>query len=458
MKNINFNKIKKYLLVFFLFIFGNALILYGINFDNTKNIKIQYSLKSEKNDTFEVYWKNNGEDWTPQNSSTEKSEGAGVMKFDIPTQSEQIRLDLGNTDGVIEVYNFKLTHLGKEIDINDNIENLLESNYIEKIDSNGNEFEFYSNGTDPFIVINISNINKDSLFANDKYINYAIKIIACLIYSSILYVFFKKGKAIIELFREILRNRTLLWGLAKNDFKTRYAGSYLGVFWAFVQPIITVLIYWFVFQVGFKSAPMNNFPYVLWLISGIVPWFFFSEALMSATNSLIEYSYLVKKVVFKISILPVVKIFSALFVHIFFVCFTIIVYAMNGFLPTIYSIQIIYYSACALVLALGISYATSAMVLFFKDLGQIINIIMQIGIWMTPIMWNENMVGENYRWILKINPMYYVVQGYRDAFINHVWLWQRFNLTVYFWFSTIVLFFIGIMVFKKLKPHFSDVL
>ena len=111
------------------------------------------------------------------------------------------------------------------------------------------------------------------------------------------------------------KNRKLIFSLAKNDFKTRFAGSYLGIFWAFVQPVVTILVYWFVFQVGFRSGTVAEFPFVLWLTAGLVPWFYFSEALMGATSSLLEYSYLVKKVVFNIDILPVIKVLSALFVN-----------------------------------------------------------------------------------------------------------------------------------------------
>ena len=124
----------------------------------------------------------------------------------------------------------------------------------------------------------------------------------------------------MNLIKEFISSRKMLWKLSKNDFKTKYAGSYLGIFWAFVQPIITIAIYVFVFQVGFKAAPTDDgYPFVLYLIAGIIPWFFFAEALMNATNCLIEYSYLVKKVVFNISILPIIKIISSLFVHLFFI-------------------------------------------------------------------------------------------------------------------------------------------
>ena len=126
-------------------------------------------------------------------------------------------------------------------------------------------------------------------------------------------------KKILALPAELYQNRKLVLSLAKNDFKTKYAGSYLGIVWAFIQPIVTILVYWFVFSVGLKAGTVSDYPFVLYLVSGIVPWFFFQDALNGGTNALIEYNYLVKKVVFKISILPIVKIISALFVHVFFV-------------------------------------------------------------------------------------------------------------------------------------------
>ena len=264
---------------------------------------------------------------------------------------------------------------------------------------------------------------------------------------------------------EIIKNRKLIFNLAKNDFKTKYAGSYLGVAWAFVQPVITVLIYWFVFDKALHAAEINTkagieVPYVLWLVAGLMPWFFFSDGLNFGTSSLLDYSYLVKKVVFKISILPIVKIISALFVHIFFVAFTFFLYFAYGYKPEIYWIQSIYYSFCIFVLVIGLSYITSAFVVFFKDLTPIINIVLQVGVWMTPIMWNIDTMELNpiILSILRLNPMFYVVNGYRNTLINKVWFWETPGQTLYFWAFTLIILIIGITVFNKLKIHFSDVL
>ena len=268
-------------------------------------------------------------------------------------------------------------------------------------------------------------------------------------------------KSIFSLPADLYKNRRLVMKLAKNDFKTRYAGSYFGTFWAFVQPVVTILVYWFVFSVGFRSNTDElGVPFVLYLVAGIVPWFFFSDALSGGTNSLLEYNYLVKKVVFKISILPIVKIISALFVHVFFVVFALILCACYGYTPSLYTLQIIYYSICTFLLVLGLVYATSAIVIFFRDLTQIISIFLQVGVWLTPIMWDINMLSSH-PWLIKLfklNPMYYVVTGYRDSMLGHVGIWNHASWTIYFWVVTILLFGLGSVIFKRLKPHFADVL
>jgi len=120
--------------------------------------------------------------------------------------------------------------------------------------------------------------------------------------------------------QDLIKSRNLIFGLAKRDFKIRYLGSYLGIIWAFVQPMVTICIFWFVFQMGFKSGPVNDYPYILWLLSGMIPWFFVSESITGASTAIVDNSFLVKKVVFRVSILPLVKILSALFVHLFFYC------------------------------------------------------------------------------------------------------------------------------------------
>ena len=262
------------------------------------------------------------------------------------------------------------------------------------------------------------------------------------------------------LIRELYRNRRLVFSLAKNDFKTKYAGSYFGTIWAFVQPVVTICVYWFVFGLALRGGADRGVPFVLWLVAGLVPWFFFQDGLVGGTSSLLEYNYLVKKVVFNIRILPVVKVISAGFVHCFFVLIVLGIYTCMGYPPTLYALQLIYYSFCIFMLILAVTYFSSAVVVFFRDLSQIINIGLQVGVWVTPIMWNFSDLGLTgiLTKILKLNPVFYVVQGYRESLIDHVGFWQHPYLTLYFWVFTLLLFFLGTRLFKKLQVHFADVL
>lgn len=167
-----------------------------------------------------------------------------------------------------------------------------------------------------------------------------------------------------------------------------------------------------------------------------------------------------QKVVFNIRILPVVKVFSAVFVHAFFIIIVLLIYTFMGYPPSLYAIQLLYYSFCIFMLILAMTYLTSAAVVFFRDLSQIINIGLQVGVWVTPIMWDFNDLGLSgiLTKILKLNPLFYIVQGYRDSLINKVAIWQHPVLTLYFWVFTIVVFFLGTRLFKKLQVHFADVL
>ncbi|MBQ7943851.1 MAG: ABC transporter permease [Lachnospiraceae bacterium] len=290
------------------------------------------------------------------------------------------------------------------------------------------------------------------------------KTIACVIIAAAVLVFWRFYDRIVSLPVELWQSRHLIWKLAKNDFKTRYAGSYLGRIWAFVQPVVTVVLYWFVFDyiMNAKKEFLSqgiDVPYLLWLMAGLVPWFYFSEAINNGMTSLLEYSYLVKKVVFKISIIPIIKIIAATFTHLFFVAFMLVVYFVYGYEPSIYLIQLPYYTFCMFMIVLAISYSTCAIVIFFRDLTQIVSIALQIGMWATPILWNinrfENPIVQT---IIKINPIFYIVNGYRSAMYEQTWFWQDFYSTMYFWIVTVVLFGVGALIFRRLKVHFADVL
>jgi ABC-type polysaccharide/polyol phosphate export permease len=270
----------------------------------------------------------------------------------------------------------------------------------------------------------------------------------------------KQIPVFFQFLADVFQSRAIIYELTKQDFKSKYLGSYLGLIWAFVNPSITIAIFWFVFQVGFKakSTTAAEVPFVLWLIGGMIPWFFFSDSVSGAANSILEKSYLVQKVVFRVSILPIIKILSALLIHFFFVGVLCVMFLGYGFAPQWYYVQVFYYLFAMIILIAGLSWITSSLTLFLRDTGQIVGMMLQFGFWLTPIFWSSKTLPEKYQIFIKLNPLYYIIEGYRDSFINRVWFWEHADLTAYFWAVTCIIFITGAFVFKRLRPHFSDVL
>lgn len=247
--------------------------------------------------------------------------------------------------------------------------------------------------------------------------------------------------------------------LLKNDFKSRYVGSYLGIIWGFIQPIITVLIYWFVFTVGLRSGERpDGTPYIIWMIAGLLPWFYFSDALGAITNSFIEYSYMVKKLNFRIGLLPFVKAGSSIIIHIVFLIFTTIIFNFYSYNANWIYFQLLYYMVATTLLVIGIGLITSTLAVYLRDTSQIVAIIIQIGFWAIPIVWGPEVLGNKWGILFKANPVYFLIEGYRDTLIRNTYIWEEPLYHLYFWFITILVWTIGISVFRKLKPYFADVL
>lgn len=426
-----------------------------------QNINVQFNVQSDKKNHIQLFYGKKTSDFKEQNS----------LRYNVPKKNENVLIDAAlnykntsyiridfdedsTTKNIISDYNYykEKNHQKAMATL---LENITAHNC--KVQVQGERLIIEASGSDPYIVIKLDRtLMKTIMNGNKKYLTTMILFAIMILNGAILTSFniLKRNK----FFLDLLENKKLIWRLSKNDFKTKYAGSFFGIFWAFVQPVVTIVLYWFVFQVGLRSGNVGDTPFVLWLMCGLVPWFFFQDAIMAVTNSLIEYNYLVKKVVFKIDILPLVKVLSSLFVHIFFIIFSLFVFSVMGYLPTITAVQLFYYLFCMITFVLALGYATCALILFFKDIGQIIQIFLQIGMWMTPIMWNVQMIPKQFLWLIELNPMYYIVAGYRDSLIDHVWFWNRMDLTINFWLITIALFIFGTHIYKKLRYHFADVL
>lgn len=244
--------------------------------------------------------------------------------------------------------------------------------------------------------------------------------------------------------------------MSKSDFRTRFVGSYYGLLWEVLQPLSLIFLFWFVFEFALGIKTVDGVPFALWFVIGLIPWFFFSDAWSNATNAFTQYSFLVKKMVFKVEILPTVKVLSSLLTSVIFhviLVFFLMIYGEGG---NISSLGIIYYLFCSVMLVTGLGFITSSVVVFFKDMRQLLTIILQFGLYLTPILWSQNAIPQGYHWLMLINPMTYVVDGYRESIFDSFSpdLWS----TVIFWLITVILLIVGSIVFQKLRPHLADVL
>lgn len=252
--------------------------------------------------------------------------------------------------------------------------------------------------------------------------------------------------------------RDVMWRLSINDCKARFASSGLGVVWSFLTPLMTILVFWFVFQVGFRNAPIENVPFMVWYIPAFLCWNYFSETLIQVTNSLMEYRYLVKKVNFKVCIIPMIKVISYGFIHFVFIGFIVFINLIYKQPINIFYLQVFYYFFCMIVLLCALGWLLSAVAAFLPDVVNVIGIVIQIGFWATPIFWDPAAMNPLVQKILKLNPMFYICQGYRESFIYEIGFWQHPVYTAYFWIFTGLLLIVGIKTFKKMSPQFDDVL
>ncbi len=256
----------------------------------------------------------------------------------------------------------------------------------------------------------------------------------------------------------ILQQKKLIFILAKREVRAQYVGSFLGFIWTIIHPAVLIFVFWVVFSVGFKTKPMNDIPFVVWLTAGLAAWFVFSEIVGGAAGSVIANAHLIKKTLFQSQILPVVKIVSCLITHSIFLCVLFLLIVGMRLPFSLFFFQFFYYFFCLAILSLGISWAVAVLNVFIRDVWQIVCVALQVGMWATPILWDVRIMPSIVQSLLKLNPMYYIVQGYRESFIYFVPFWKHPVLTLYFWVLTLMIFFFGAFVFKKLKPHFADVL
>ena len=255
----------------------------------------------------------------------------------------------------------------------------------------------------------------------------------------------------------------LLRTLVRRDLEARYKGSVLGNLWPLVNQLSQLLIYTYVFSIvlkvklTLKTLPENNFTFGLWLFAGLLPWIAFTGGLMQSANSVVVQQNLVKKVVFPLALLPLVPILSTfiessfgLMALIFFVALSShTLHTTLALLPLVWLTQ--------LLLTTGLGYLAAGLTVFLRDIPQTLGVILNIWMYLTPIIYPASAIPEQWRsLVFWLNPMTAIAEVYRDLIlVGEVKHWGEWGVAS---LVSFVLFCVGFLIYKRLRPAFADVL
>lgn len=255
----------------------------------------------------------------------------------------------------------------------------------------------------------------------------------------------------MKVFKNLYNYRELLKTSVKKEIRGKYKNSFLGVLWSFLNPLLQILVYAIVFPLILKNNEKN---YVIFLCCGLIPWTFFSTAITRAAFTMIENGNIIKKVYFPREILPISIVtseainflISTIIIIVFVLVYGVGITGFVLYYPIIFIVQYI--------LILGISFVVSSITVYIRDLQHLIGVALQLLFYATPIVYNANTIPENFKWILNLNPMTYVINAYRDIFYNQVAPDIKSLLIVAG--IMIAICIVGYMIFNKLQKGFAE--
>lgn len=248
-----------------------------------------------------------------------------------------------------------------------------------------------------------------------------------------------------------------IYHLSLYDFKRDYIGSRLGFFWTIINPLVFISILWFVFSFGLKvELASSNHSFFIWLITGYVPWIFISQVISLSPNSIIQYAFLLKKPSFKIYLIPLIKIFNSFLIFLFLFLTLIIILFFNGLRPSLFWIQIPFYLILLLLLLTPVSILISTLTIFFRDIAGFTPILIQLFFWGSAIIWDINNLPNSLGAYLKLNPVFFIVDGFRDTFLNKVWVFEKLDLLLIYLFFVLIFSFLAFVLFKNTEKYFID--
>ncbi len=259
--------------------------------------------------------------------------------------------------------------------------------------------------------------------------------------------------------RNLVDRRTLLFQLVRRDFEQRFIGSAIGWTWGIIHPLVLLVSWVYIFQIVFKNTlPSTEVTqdYPLFIFSGMLPWMLFSETAQRSASSLLEHANLITKSMFPAEIVPLAVFLSNLASHALALALMLaaMLYRIHyvGLAVLLLPVYLFFIG----LLTVGIGWITSSLHVFLRDTAQVVSVVLTFWFWLTPIMFQVQLIPQKYRILLRMNPMYYAVKLYREAlFTSHL---PAGGDLLALAGSGMAVFALGGLFFRYVKRGFADVL
>ena len=255
----------------------------------------------------------------------------------------------------------------------------------------------------------------------------------------------------LDIFKNLYKYRELLKTSVKKEVRGKYKNSFLGVIWSFLNPLLQIMVYAIVFPLILRNNQEN---YVIFLCCGLIPWNFFATAINRSAFSFVENGNIIKKVFFPREIIPISVVTSE---AVNFLISSIIILGFVLFGGLGLTKYLIFYPLVLLVqyiIILGISIIISSICVYLRDLQHFVGVALQLFFYAAPVVYAANSIPTEYQWILKYNPMTYIINSYRDIFYNQTMVDLK-SLGILLLIG-IVCFIIGYIIFNKLQKGFAE--
>jgi len=267
-------------------------------------------------------------------------------------------------------------------------------------------------------------------------------------------------KNLITILKEHIEYRQQIFKLAKADLVKTYRGAALGWSWAIIKPAVTIFVYWFAFSIGIRAGgDVSGYPFFLWLIAGMIPWFYINDMLTAGTDSIRKYSYLVTKMKFPVSTIPTFVSLSKLSINIILIAIMIGIFWLFGYAPSIYYLQIVFYLGLTFIIWTIWALFSSLLAAISKDFSNLVKSFVTAVFWLSGVIWNAETI--TIPWLKKalmLNPVTYLVNGFRNCFINKIWFWEQPKRLLYFGIITLILLACALWAYRKVRKEIPDVL